>query len=75
MPPEPLARGGDHAVREGERERMARRSAMWAWRRRGYSVAWIAERFGVTAGEVTHELALERRAQERDWQSQHMHVM
>lgn len=48
---------------------------MWAWRRRGYSVAWIAERFGTTAGEVAHELALEKRAHERDWQGQHMHVM
>lgn len=34
---------------------------MALWRSRGYAVAWIAERFGVSAAEVARALARDAR--------------
>lgn len=42
-----------------DRERLRTNSAIAAWRRRGYAVRWIAERYGITEEAVQRALARE----------------
>lgn len=42
-----------------DRERLRLDSAIAAWRRRGYAVHWIAERYGITEKAVLRALARE----------------
>lgn len=42
-----------------DRERLRLNSAIAAWRRRGYAVCWIAERYGITEEAVQRALVRE----------------
>lgn len=42
-----------------DRERLRLNSAIAAWRRRGYAVHWIAERYGITEDAVRRALTRE----------------